>query len=106
MQTDCFYYNKKASAYEKQMPKVSNYEWWGYLDLNQGPIGYEPTALTTELYPQNNEQWTMYNEQSGNCKLLFVNCTLKQWRWMRDSNPRGALRHPTGLANPPLQPLE
>ena len=26
--------------------------WWGYLDLNQGPIGYEPTALTTELYPR------------------------------------------------------
>ena len=23
----------------------------GYLDLNQGPISYEPTALTTELYP-------------------------------------------------------
>lgn len=26
--------------------------WWGYLDLNQGPISYEPTALTTELYPR------------------------------------------------------
>ena len=25
--------------------------WWGHLDLNQGPIGYEPTALTTELCP-------------------------------------------------------
>ena len=25
--------------------------WWGYLDLNQGPTGYEPAALTTELYP-------------------------------------------------------
>ena len=24
-------------------------EWWAHLDLNQGPIGYEPTALTTEL---------------------------------------------------------
>ena len=23
--------------------------WWAHLDLNQGPIGYEPTALTTEL---------------------------------------------------------
>ena len=23
--------------------------WWACLDLNQGPIGYEPTALTTEL---------------------------------------------------------
>src|SRR3982750_4712453 len=26
--------------------------WWGCLDLNQGPIGYEPTALTTELHPR------------------------------------------------------
>lgn len=25
--------------------------WWGWLDLNQRPIGYEPTALTTELHP-------------------------------------------------------
>ena len=23
--------------------------WWARLDLNQGPIGYEPTALTAEL---------------------------------------------------------
>lgn len=23
--------------------------WWDWLDLNQRPIGYEPTALTTEL---------------------------------------------------------
>lgn len=30
--------------------------WWGYLDLNQGPIGYEPTALTTELYPHGLEK--------------------------------------------------
>lgn len=27
-------------------------KWWGCLDLNQGPIGYEPTALTTELHPR------------------------------------------------------
>ena len=27
------------------------YVWWGWLDLNQRPIGYEPTALTTELHP-------------------------------------------------------
>ncbi len=23
--------------------------WWAFRDLNPGPIGYEPTALTTEL---------------------------------------------------------
>lgn len=27
------------------------------------------------------------------------------WRRVRDSNPRGNFRHPTGLAIPPLQPL-
>jgi hypothetical protein len=26
-------------------------KWWGCQDLNLGPIGYEPTALTTELHP-------------------------------------------------------
>lgn len=25
--------------------------WWGWLDLNQRPTGYEPAALTTELHP-------------------------------------------------------
>ena len=25
--------------------------WWGWPDLNLRPIGYEPTALTTELHP-------------------------------------------------------
>ena len=25
--------------------------WWGRLGSNQRPIGYEPTALTTELRP-------------------------------------------------------
>ncbi len=23
--------------------------WWAFTDLNRGPIGYEPTALTAEL---------------------------------------------------------
>lgn len=42
--------------------------WWGCLDLNQGPIGYEPTALTTELHPlatvyllDNYNRWVVYN---------------------------------------------
>ena len=25
--------------------------WWGRLDLNQGPSGYKPDALTAELRP-------------------------------------------------------
>ena len=24
-------------------------EWWAWLELNQRPIGYEPSALTPEL---------------------------------------------------------
>ena len=27
-------------------------EWWAWLELNQRPIGYEPTALTSELQAQ------------------------------------------------------
>ena len=26
--------------------------WWAFTDSNRGPIGYEPTALTTELKAQ------------------------------------------------------
>ena len=30
---------------------INNFKekWWAFTDLNRGPIGYEPTALTTEL---------------------------------------------------------
>ncbi len=31
----------RATGYEKF--------WWAFTDSNRGPIGYEPTALTTEL---------------------------------------------------------
>lgn len=27
--------------------------WWGWLELNQRPTGYEPAALTSELHPLN-----------------------------------------------------
>ena len=27
-------------------------EWWGWLESNQLPSGYEPPALTDELQPQ------------------------------------------------------
>ena len=43
---------------------------WAFRDLNPGPIGYEPTALTTEL------------------KALNLYCHGKRkWRPLRDSNP-------------------
>ncbi len=38
---------------KKPLPDCSRsglkFIWWAHLGLNQGPIGYEPTALTTEL---------------------------------------------------------
>ena len=30
-------------------PKAKGF-WWAHLDSNQGPISYEPTALTAELW--------------------------------------------------------
>ena len=36
--------------------------WWGQLGLNQRPIGYEPTALTTELCPRK-EKYTISGEK-------------------------------------------
>ena len=42
---------------------------WAFRDLNPGPIGYEPTALTTEL------------------KALDPQWLEKKWRPLRDSNP-------------------
>ncbi len=32
--------------------KIFNF-WWAFRDSNPGPIGYEPTALTTELKARN-----------------------------------------------------
>jgi hypothetical protein len=37
--------------------------WWGWQDLNLRPIGYEPTALTTELHPLANRE--DYNNKQG-----------------------------------------
>lgn len=31
--------------------------WWGWLDLNQRPTGYEPAALTPELHPPKNVKY-------------------------------------------------
>ena len=36
--------------------------WWGQLGSNQRPIGYEPTALTTELCPRK-EKYTISGEK-------------------------------------------
>ena len=32
--------------------------WWAFRDLNPGPIGYEPTALTTELKARSRHRLT------------------------------------------------
>ena len=39
-----------APAFAASSKLIDNF-WWGQLDLNQRPIGYEPTALTAELWP-------------------------------------------------------
>jgi len=46
--------------------------WWGYLGLNQGPIGYEPTALTTELYPQKHGGGSGIRTPAAPCSALQV----------------------------------
>ncbi len=40
---------KKSLSITRERFLHIKYIWWAHLDLNQGPIGYEPTALTTEL---------------------------------------------------------
>ena len=44
-------------------------DWWGHLGSNQGPIGYEPTALTTELCPQKSRL------------ILARNVIIKKHKW-------------------------
>ena len=29
------------------------FDWWAHQDLNLGPLGYEPIALTAELWARN-----------------------------------------------------
>ena len=50
--------------------------WWAWLELNQRPIGYEPTALTPELQAQ-----------------VFSRPLEHKWRKERDSNPRNPEVH-------------
>ena len=61
------YYNKAMSpklAYSCVVGMAEHERlplWWGELDLNQRPIGYEPTALTTELSPHvNRDEYTRF----------------------------------------------
>lgn len=57
----------KRKQYEKNRPFADlNTSWWGQLDLNQRPIGYEPTALTAELCPQRCNHCTTDREASRN----------------------------------------
>ncbi len=41
----------KEAVVELELNQFYTFFWWGYLDLNRGPTGYEPAALTTELHP-------------------------------------------------------
>ena len=51
--------------------------WWGWLDLNQRPIGYEPTALTAELHPLTGFSFIGVYQISGKIYNAFVICRQK-----------------------------
>ena len=55
-----------------------NITWWAHKDLNLGPTGYEPVALTTEL-------WALFKFtnisiilEKGKCEMIEVKCTINQ----------------------------
>jgi hypothetical protein len=60
----------------------SNLLWWGRKELNLRPIGYEPTALTTELRPLMRLQiagvlWSFlyFGANQNRSRLLFTECS-------------------------------
>lgn len=68
-------------------------EWWAWLELNQRPIGYEPTALTPELQAQ---EW--------NC--VQFNIPIKPENGGKDGiRTHETCNRFTPLAGEPLQPL-
>ena len=77
-------------------------EWWAWLDLNQRPIGYEPTALTPELQalsiiymaegmgfePTESVRIHSLSRGARSATLApFQLLSKKKWRRNRDSNP-------------------
>ena len=61
-----FRQDNAKNNYKKSAFADLNMSWWGHLDLNQGPIGYEPTALTTELCPH-----ILWLYHSGPLRILW-----------------------------------
>ena len=49
--------------------------WWAFTDSNRGPIGYEPTALTTELKAR------FVSTKSLTQRLIIINDLLKKVKW-------------------------
>ena len=35
-----------VTGWHSKPTELPGHEWWAFRDLNPGPIGYEPTALT------------------------------------------------------------
>ncbi len=62
------------------------YKWWAWLGLNQRPIGYEPTALTTELQARKYCKWggvrTPNFVRKSYLIPYMIPCPKKQWRWV------------------------
>ena len=58
----------KADTLANWVTLASSFSWWAWLGSNQRPIGYEPTALTTELHTQ---KQFLYNEIKINFKFFL-----------------------------------
>ena len=59
-----------------QLSYTRIFSWWAYLDLNQGPTGYEPVALTNwAIDPKRYNKW-LYN------KMIY---NFKSFLWKRSS---------------------
>ena len=71
----------KGAMETKSRPEGTVFCWWGRLDLNQRPIGYEPTALTTELRPQTHTAFWKRNTFSLSGTLLSAKLTKKRGFW-------------------------
>ena len=75
------------------------------------PIRFVPSKTRTIVSSKKNGRGSLKNEMTANgSREIFEGVFSKKqeqarWRRGRDLNSRGPLRTPTGLANPPLQPL-
>ncbi len=59
---------------------IDDFKWWAFRDSNPGPIGYEPTALTTELKARH-QMTLVYNKRFiKKCQVFFCKNAKKFFR--------------------------